>query len=484
MKLWQDLCCMKHLSTFFSLFALFTASKIGAQTPQQLQEVDTFVQQQQRKNHLPGLAVGIVHNGRIVFAKGYGKTSTAEAITPHTPFAIASLSKAFTAAAVLQLAEKGKVNIDLPAVTYIHSLPPQLRSITVRELLNQTSGLSDKIFPELKFKQQPPDLDAAIGRLANVQLKDKPGTKFQYHNPNYQLLAKVVETASGQSFNDYLKRHLLRPLQMNETEGFTSTEDFYKSGLTNGHGFLLGHAYAMKEPEWFVAGAAGMISSVNDIVKWMIFNLQNDNRDSVLTAKSVRLMQSVPTSVKSSYGMGWIVGSDSTVSHSGILWTYQSDLKLMQKQGYGIVVLFNAGLNGFQDYSAFTSGISSIVSNEAATVNSTFLWGYWAIAAFVIIVLVCAVIRFKMMSKWKSKATQASKIGHVINITLRLVPLLILLLVPTLLTAISGRVLSWQRMFYAMPEVVLWLVFWAIFNLSVIVARLNTYKKVFSQGKI
>lgn len=123
------------------------------------EKIDEYIQSRLRSAGIPGLAIAVVYRDSVVMAKGYGVNSNGQPITSNTPFAIASLSKAFTAAAILQLAEKKLVSLDSPVIKYIPSF--KLKDargphITIRNLLNQTSGLSDKVFPELAFSIKNP----------------------------------------------------------------------------------------------------------------------------------------------------------------------------------------------------------------------------------------------------------------------------------------------------------------------------------------
>jgi len=197
------------------------------------EKIDQYILSKLKNSAIPGLALAIVRHDQVIMQKGYGITSDGLSITPQTPFAIASLSKSFTALAVMQLVESGKIKLDERVNSYYPDFPISKPVITVRQLLNQTSGLSDKVFPEMEFYQQPTSLDASIQRLHAVRLPQlHPGT-FHYHNPNYQILARIVELVSGKDFRLYLKQNILDPLGMSHTRSLGLTSDFYtESGGT------------------------------------------------------------------------------------------------------------------------------------------------------------------------------------------------------------------------------------------------------------
>ncbi|MDB5120062.1 MAG: hypothetical protein JWN56_1280 [Sphingobacteriales bacterium] len=459
------------------------SNTVLAQHKSFLNKVDQYLQSKFRKSNIPGFAVAIVNHNKVIFSKGYGKTGDQQPITGNTPFAIASLSKAFTALAVLQLADSGKLNLDSDIGYYLPSFPLKTTKITVRQLLNQTSGLSDKVFPEMEFKIQPYDLEASIQRLSNVRLTNKPGDKFNYHNTNYQILAKLVEVISAEEFSNYLHKHVLMPLQMNHTFSYAHTKDFYAGkDLSEGHAFVLGYPLRIKELDWFVEGSAGMVSSVNDMAQWLMVNLNNGNYNGnqLLSRTGINAMRTPPDH-RSSYGMGWITDRSGNLNHSGILWTYQSEQLLMTKQGYGIVILFNGGLNAFQDYNSFVRGISTILNNQTpeSLVLPTIFYEA-LVCVSIIISLFYGIRRLNRLKAWHEKFCKVSIFRLYFKLLLRLFPITILLFIPYLFTALSGRVLSWERIFWTMPSIVIWLGTVSIMNLFIVLTRL----KVLLCGKL
>ena len=189
---------------------------LGANTYCHAQEIDfdeaeltTFIASQLRVSQVPGLAVGIVRRDRIVYLRGFG-TTTGRGITPQTPFLIGSLSKSFTALAVMQLVEAGQLDLDAPIYQYLPWFRlgdvEASRTITVRQLLNQTSGLptSAGFFT--------PDADS----LGKTELAHPVGQVYQYCNLNYQILGLLIEAVTGQTYAAYVQEHLLDPLQMRD----------------------------------------------------------------------------------------------------------------------------------------------------------------------------------------------------------------------------------------------------------------------------
>ncbi len=207
-----------YLFLVLSMVSVFTFNPQGAAAqPLDLGAIDRFIAAQMAAQRVPGLALAITHGDRVLYVKGYGTARDEQPVTPQTQFLIASVSKSFKALAVMQLVEAGKIELDAPVQTYLPAFtladPAVARQITVRHLLNQTSGLADAGFPELRLPQ-PATMEDRIESLHTARSVAPPGREFHYFNPNYQILARVVEVVSGQSFSAYLHTHIFAPLHM------------------------------------------------------------------------------------------------------------------------------------------------------------------------------------------------------------------------------------------------------------------------------
>lgn len=454
-------------------------SQTIAQSQSMAQKVDHFIQLKLVKSSVPGLAIAIVHKDSLLFAKGYGKTGTNTSITTNTPFAIASLSKAFTAMAIMQLVDSGQIDLDSPVERYIPSFvtaDSHGQAITIRQLLNQTSGLADTGFPELAFSQQPITANEALHQLNMAHLVTRPGEQFHYHNPNYRILANVVEAVSHEPFAHYLEKHIFEPLHMVHTSDVATTQEFFDGAhpLDKGHIFVMGKPVAIQEPDWFIDGAAGIRSSVNDLAYWLIVQLQHgqfENRQ-LVSPQSMRIMQSVPAKPASRYGMGWFLTEDANLYHSGILWTYSAEQLILTKEEYGIVLLFNGGLNPFVDYYSFIQGVADILENQEPSLPVLPDWFYSVCVNVVLLLLIGLTIRRLFRSKPSSVANQQLSIWRFgFYLFLRLLPIILFILIPSLITAISGRVLNWERIFLMLPDIILELGCVALLNMAVAITQ-------------
>lgn len=458
-------------------FLVFT-EEANAQQDTLQQKLDTYLRHKLAKGNIPGFSVAIVHGNKIVFSKGYGKTGENQPVTDDTPFAIASLSKSFTAMAIMQLSEAGKIKLDAPIAEYFSSLGENGKKITVRQLLNQTSGYSDLTFPELAFQQQPQSLRQAIERMKNVSLVSRSGEKFHYHNPNYQVLARLVEVVSGESFPTYLDKNIFIPLKMKHTVSLNGTKDLYtmqELNYTPGHVFLFGYPLVKKEPDWFIQGSAGMISTANDMAAWLIVNMNKGafENHQLLSPEGIKEMQTPYSG--GSYAMGWISGDSTLIRHNGILWTSQAEQVIMKDKGYGIVILFNSGLSAFQDYGAFTRDIAEILTGGTPELSAFPTIGYEIITGLIaVIAIIMSCRRLTRGKQWRRKYAERSKFLSWLWLLLRLTPLALLLSIPQIGTSMSGRVLSWERIFWAMPSIVIFLSVVSVLN--VIIVGLRIYR--------
>jgi CubicO group peptidase (beta-lactamase class C family) len=463
--------------------SIFQVNKANAQATTSLKEIDQFIQNSMNKNNIPGLSVAITHHDKVIYTKGYGHTSDNKPVTSDTPFAVASLSKAFTAIAVMQLVESGKIKLDTPIASYIPNFKladPRGTKITVRHLLQHTSGLTDMVNDDMTQDPQPKSFKEAIQNLNNVTLATNPGEKYNYHNPNYVILAYLVEIVSKEKFADYLQQHIFQPLEMKSTTNVASTSLLKKiTNFSAGHYHLFGHPVKIEEPDWFVNGPAGMVSTANDMARWLVMQ-GNEGKYKNKQILSTNGMEQTHTSVDPNvkYGMGWNITETEQgkkqIQHGGILWTYKAEEVLLPDEGYGIVVLFNSGLNSFVDYTSFTRGIANILTDQP--LEESFFSNQWIEIMMVIVIVVTIVLGVRALLRlgyWDEKRNGRAKWRTYSYMCLRLIPLVLLLLFPQLLAFIGGgRVVIWQGIYLMMPSVLIWLSIFSLFQLIIILTRL------------
>jgi CubicO group peptidase (beta-lactamase class C family) len=297
--------------------------------------------------------VGIVHEDRVVYLKGYGDAGNGGPVTPQTLFYLASVSKPFTALAVMQLVEAGKVDLDQPLQKYLPEFQladeDAAARITVRHLLSHVSGLSmhSGLQHFFSLDNSPEALPAYVRQLADDRPTAPVGSKFQYSNANFTLLARLVEVVSGQPFEQYVRERILTPLDMPRT-CFSSDE---AKGRAIGHRYWLGWpvSFSGVPSSRHHLGAAGMYSSVEEMSQFMIAHLNGGRIEDQSVVSPEGLATLHKPAVKDDrpnahYALGW--NSRNTpngqyVGHDGGWPEFQCDLFLSPADRWGVVVLIN-----------------------------------------------------------------------------------------------------------------------------------------------
>ncbi len=348
--------------------------------------VDSYLEDALDATGLPGVSVVVTHGDRVVHATGAGHDSAGRPVTADTPMRVASVSKSFTAAGVLTLVEDGRVSLDDPVRRWLPTVP---EGVTVRHLLNQTSGLADSSvnIGELESARTLAEYaDRFEGTLAAP-----PGTTWSYSNANYDLAARLAEVVSGQPFDEFMASAVFEPLGMADTSVGGAAADGYNS--------LFGVWFSRPELAGgpAVNGAGGVVTTAADMGRWLVAQ----NGHGPFPASLVRTMQE--PSVVDEYGMGWAAGDDGLPVHSGNLWTYNAVQAIDPATGYGYAVMTNgAGL--YDDTQDVLAGLVSLTRGESPAVpggsRQTF---EWVLAAVGLVALALGVLGVVRARRWSAK---------------------------------------------------------------------------------
>jgi CubicO group peptidase (beta-lactamase class C family) len=345
----------------FMLLALAFTALPGAAAPRasspDFAAIDRYVAQEMAALRLPGLALGIVQGEQIAHLKGFGNADAAgQPVTPQTPFVIESLSKSFTALAIMQLVEAGKLDLDAPVQRYLPWFrvadPDSSARMTLRHLLHQTSGLSDLTGNLFHVRSDISDdaLERTVRSLSTVGTRPL-GQAYEYSNMNYTILGLIVQTVSGQSYEQYVQQHILEPLAMRHS--YAALADARRNGLATGHKFWFGRPQPIPvDQPYNRAGAPeGLISaSAEDMTHYLIAQLNGGRYDGagVLSPTGIATLHRPPTidKLSTTYAMGWIaeeINGVATVWHNGgdSQEGFQSHMILVPAGRWGIVVLVN-----------------------------------------------------------------------------------------------------------------------------------------------
>ncbi|NKZ00720.1 serine hydrolase domain-containing protein [Nocardiopsis alborubida] len=340
--------------------------------------VDALVEEYREATGLPGAAVVLTHGTEVVHAEGYGTTPGGEPVTEHTPMAVASVSKSFTALAVLQLAEAGELGLDDPVREHLPGFTmadPRAVRITVRQLLDQTSGMSDSEFASYSRGRNTLTLRQSVEDLRDAGLAAEPGTRWEYHNPNFQVAARLVEVVSGRSFADYLDERVLSPLGMDDSTTIDTDLDLPPSA--RGHVSVLGRSFPADEPPGFGNGSGGVLSTASDMGAWLVAH-NNGGRgpggDRILSEEGVESLHTPSPVSEGSYALGWSLDETGSgapvVEHSGNLLTATAHQALLPDSGHGVAVMANSGSAG-SGASALAAALVELVDSGRAPAPPT-----------------------------------------------------------------------------------------------------------------
>ena len=310
--------------------------------------------------NVPGAAVLVVHNGKPAFRRGYGVTDlrTLHPIGAQTNFRLASFTKQFTATAIMLLVHDSKLHYDDHLTDFFPGFPAYGKSITVRNLLNHTSGLPDyedllmKQYPSTPEEQVPQIHDAGVLTLLEQQTSGKfaPGSKWEYSNSGYAVLAMIVEKASGKSFGKFLQERIFTPLKMKNTLA-------YEKGKNEVPHRAYGHSKddgAWREtdqsPTSAVLGDGGIYSSLDDLVKWdralreHTLLSEEEMRPALIPVQPTDGPAKFPEGKPVSYGFGWFLDpyhGHKRMSHDGNTIGFRTTIQRFPDDKLTIIVLAN-----------------------------------------------------------------------------------------------------------------------------------------------
>ena len=355
--------------------------------------IDQHLEEDIKKYHFPGMAVIVVDKDSVLFAKGYGTCSG-----PDQPFIIGSMSKSFTALAVMQLVEQGKIDLDRPMDDYIDSsgwfIPGTDHGrITVRNLLTHTSGI------------------ATYQTFGSLESTGNYGT-YQYSNPNYGLLSMIVEEVSGMPWDEYITRNILDPLGM--THSAASLEKSHENGLIAGYRNYFGipipgapdYPGAIRKGMWESIPSGYITSSASDMGRYLQMYLRSD--DPLVSSESIRRMftETVPAE-SDRYGFAWFDSSEvygqPIIEHSGNVENYISHMFILPEKGIAVAVLINMN-DYFVGNSLYGYVVRPLLGDERTDVSGRYIGLHLAIDAIYILLFVISLTSLFSLKKWKTRA--------------------------------------------------------------------------------
>ena len=336
------------------------------------------------KGDTPGASVIVIRDGQILLKKGYGlaNVENKRPIGPDTAFLLGSVTKQFTAMAIMMLAERGKLRYESPLTEFFPEFPPYAQQITVRHLLNHTAGFPeyddlflesgkfDKDYPrsaKTKRSSFEPTAKDALSILANVKApRFAAGEKWEYSNSGYVILAQIVEKVSRQSFSQFLQRNIFTPLGMTRSLLYDETRPKVQNVATS---------YSLKDgvykdidytPQNAIYGEDNIYTTVEDIYKWDQA-LYTEKLVKSATLKQAFTPGKLNNGTTTEYGFGWRVRKFlglNAVRHGGSWLGFRTHILRFPDQHFTVVVLANLAQLGVDD---FASKISKIYLGDKMT---------------------------------------------------------------------------------------------------------------------
>jgi CubicO group peptidase (beta-lactamase class C family) len=319
--------------------------------------VESLITRVMREEKIPGCAIGIVRDERLVYSRGFGVMKVGDSkgpVTPETLFHMASITKPFVATALMQLVERGKVELDAPVTRYLPYFrlkDPRYTEITVRQMVTHTSGMPDV---ENYYWNKPEYDDGALERyvrgLEDKTLLWQPGHQFRYSNMAFEVLGDLVAKASGMSFEDYVETNILKPAGMKSSTLLYRKADPAK--LATGHTVTNGIVAPVAHYPYNRAHtpSSNLHSNVEDMARWIVVNLNRGRLDGqrILKSSTYDLLWKPAAPLPKQAGhvaISWFltdVNGEQIIAHSGGDDGFLTDLAFSPTRRIGVVMMFNS----------------------------------------------------------------------------------------------------------------------------------------------
>ena len=329
----------KRLSVF-AIVLLFAAS-----VAVRADKVDDYIEAEMRTQHIPGLSLAVIKDGKIIKAKGYGLANVEldVPVKPDTVFKIGSVSKQFLATGIMLLVEEGKVKLDDRVSKFLEGTPETWKDITVRHLLTHTSGIVREApgFDPLKIQS-----DADVIKTAYpLPLRFAPGEKWEYCNVGYFTLAEIIHKVTGKPWSEYLSERVFKPLAMDATRTTTTTE--LVANRASGYGWQ--DDKLQNAQIYFALRPSGaFLSSVLDLAKWdaALYTdriLKQSSRDQMW--QPFIQTNSGAGSAAIFYGFGWEISTPAVghrkIAHGGAMPGFRAEIERFVDDKLTVVILTN-----------------------------------------------------------------------------------------------------------------------------------------------
>lgn len=332
------------------LLLLCVLLPIAAATAQTLpeaktQKIETEIAAWMAKSKAPALSVAVVAGDKLIWSKGYGAANleTQTAARTDTVYRLASITKSVTAIAVMQLVEKGKIDLDAPVQKYCPAYPEKQWTITPRQLLVHFAGVRHNKLDEIFSTKHYSTINDAVAAFKDDALLHEPETKYFYSTPGYVLLGCAIEGASGASYLDYIKENIFKPAGMKQTQAddvFTIIPNRAAGYRTAFSGAIQNaplHDTSIKIP------AGGLVSTVEDMARFAIAV----NTNQLVKAETLEKMWTKPKTrdgKESNYAYGFLVAEENgqkQITNDGSQAGTRTYLLMLPKEKFAVILMTN-----------------------------------------------------------------------------------------------------------------------------------------------
>ncbi|MBK9108788.1 MAG: serine hydrolase [Saprospiraceae bacterium] len=359
---------MKYLAFGLALLLTFRISAQDSIPSFIRDSLDLYVERALKAWHLPGCAIAIIKDGKVILAKGYGVRDirSGKPVDQHTSFMIASNSKAVTGMTLAKLDAEKKLSLDDKVIKWLPDFklydPEVTKLVTIKDIVTHRIGF-ETFQGDFAHWSTTTSRTEVIQKMANIKPHYAFRDKYGYCNAGYNVAGEIIKMASGLSWEDYLQKNYFDPLDLKDTKPLT--RDFSKSGnYCQPHTWYKGQLIALKIPNIDnMAPATGIISSIADWSKWiqMILNNGTLNGKEILPAAAIQKSMEAVSIVGpfrhrlnkgnfSLYGLGWNLNDydgNKMVSHTGGADGFVTSVSLFPKEQLGVIILTNSDHNGF-----------------------------------------------------------------------------------------------------------------------------------------
>ena len=338
---------MRYARVLFAL--LLSAPCLSAQQPISIPDtLDRYIEHQMQERRIPGLALAITRNGEILEQRGYGLACVGNdvPVTPETRFALASITKQFTAAGIMMLVEEGRIDLDESITRYLPDAPANWAPVTTRHLLTHTSGLPPigEGFSGAEggiYNRIWTSAEEAYAAARADTLHTRSGERYAYSDVAYFLLGMITQQVSGMPWRDFIRERILEPLEMTDT--FVLDQIGVHENLACGYTLRDGTLTHLHRPWQFeLPSHFGLFSNVGDLAKWDAA-LYTDRLLSEASRREMWTPMRLNDGSTHPYGFGWEVeerGGHTLLRHTGITGT---EIVRLPDDTLSVIVLTNLG---------------------------------------------------------------------------------------------------------------------------------------------